>query len=135
MKKVLFAAIMLCSAGAFAQSTSSPAIDTLTDAETPVLAQPNASYFKASDGTWSVGVVATKISGTTAGYAILQGSIDGTNYSPLTGTSADSVALADVAGPQIKNWFITGTKPAKVRVQFVGSGTQSTQIKAFFIKN
>lgn len=135
MKKLLVIAISLFSYSAMAQSTSSPAIDTLTDAETPVLAQPNASYFKASDGTWSVGVVATKISGTTAGYAILQASIDGTNYAPITGTSADSVALANVAGAQIKNWFMTGKKPAKVRVQFVGSGTQSTQIKAFFIKN
>jgi len=135
MKKLIFGALMLFSVTSFAQSTSVPAIDTLADAETITLAQPNASYFKAIDGIISVGVVATKISGTTAGSVILEASIDGTNYKGVYGTSADTLALTNTSGAQVKNWFLNGVKPAKMRIRFVGSGTQSTQIKAYFIKN
>lgn len=135
MKKLILGAFMLFSISTYAQSTSVPAIDTITDAETVTIAQPNASYFKASDGIFSVGVVITKISGTTAGSAVIEASIDGTNYKGLYGTAADTFAVANTSGAQVKNWFISGVKPAKIRVRFIGSGTQSTQIKGFFIKN
>lgn len=135
MKKLIFGAFMLFSISTYAQSTSVPAIDTITDAETVTIAQPNASYFKASDGIFSVGVVITKISGTTAGRAVIEASIDNTNYKGLYGTAADTFTVANTSGAQVKNWFISGVKPAKIRVRFIGSGTQSTQIKGFFIKN
>lgn len=135
MKKLIFGAFMLLSISTFAQSTSVPAIDTITDAETVTLAQPNASYFKASDGVFSVGVVITKISGTTAGSAVIEASIDGTNYKGLYGTAADTFTVANTAGAQVHNWFVSGVKPSKIRVRFIGSGTQSTQIKGYLIKN
>lgn len=135
MKKLIFGALMLLSVSTFAQSASSPAIDTVTDAETVTMSQPNAAYFKASDGTFSVAIVVTKIGGTTAGSAVIEASIDGTNFKPLYGTSADTFTVANTSGAQVKNWFVTGVKPAKVRVRFIGAGTQSTQLKAYFIKN
>lgn len=132
MRKLIAIALLAFSINVQAQTTSTPAIDTLADAATVNLVSP-ANYFP-GDGIFSVGVVATKIDGTTAGYAILQASIDGTNYKPLTGTSADSFALANTAGAQVKNWFLNGVKPNKIRISIVGSGTQNTQVKGYFIK-
>lgn len=136
MKKILsFIAIVCMGYAASAQSSGSPALDTLDNAATVNILQPNATYYNDNgSGIWSVSAQATKISGTTAGYAILQGSIDGTNFAPLTGTSADSVALTNTSGLQFKNWYISNKRVAKVRVQFVGSGTQSTQVAAKFVK-
>lgn len=132
---IILLAIIATSFAAQAQSAGSPALDTLTDAGTVTISQPNATYYNTNNsGTWSVTAQATKISGTTAGYAILQGSVDGTNFAPLTGTSADSVALTNTAGLQYKNWYISNKRVAKVQVVFVGSGTQSTQVLAKFVK-
>lgn len=135
MKKLLIIASMLISCSAMAQSTSVPAIDTMDNAETITLAQPSATYFSGNDGIFSVGIIATKISGTTAANIVIDASVDGTNYKPLYGTSSDTFALANTSGAQVKNWFVNGVKPNKVRIRFIGAGTQSTQVKAFFIKN
>lgn len=135
MKQIVtMIAVLLMGYAASAQSTSSPAIDTLTDAATEYLLQPKTKYFNGKlDGCFSVGFVGTKISGTTAGYAIIQTSIDGTNYTNLYNSSADSFALTNTSGAQAKNWYINGVKPVKVRIKVVGSGTQSTQIKGYFV--
>lgn len=134
MKQIVtLIALVLIGFATKAQTTSTPAIDTLTNAATENLLSPT-NYFGQQDGTFAVGFVATKISGTTAGNAILQTTIDGTNWTNLYGTSADTFALTNTAGAQVKHWYVTGVKPNRVRVSVVGSGTQSTQIKAFFIK-
>ena len=134
MKKILSILVLsVACLSAKAQSTSSPAIDTVTNAATENLQSPS-KYFAGSDGVWTAGVVATRISGTAAGYAILQATVDGTNWAPLRGTSADSVVITNTAS-QFKNWYISGYKPKDVRIQVVGSGTQSLQVKGYFIKN
>lgn len=128
-------AVLLMGYAASAQSTSTPAIDTVADAATVVLGQPSTTYFSGTNGTFAVGFVATKIDGTTAGSAIIQTSIDGTNWSNLYGTSADSFTVANTASAQHHVWYVSGVKAKNVRIQFVGSGTQNTQIKGYFIKN
>lgn len=113
-----------------AQSAGSPAIDTLTDANTITIAQPFSTYFNNNmSGTWSVALVATKIDGTTAGKVYLDASIDGTNYVVM-----DSLTLANQSGAQVKNIYISNKRVVKTQVRAVGSGTQNTQIKTFYAK-
>lgn len=131
MKQLIIAALLLIGISAKAQSVSG--IDTLTNAGTKNM-QTSSNYFNTSEGTWTASLTATKISGTTAGWAVLQASVDGTNFTPLRGNSTDSFALTNVA-VQSKNWFISGVKPKLVRVNVIGSGTQSTQLIVYYIKN
>lgn len=133
MKQLLtFIAFICMGYAANAQSNGSPALDTLDNAGTVNILQPNTTYFNNNmSGTWAVVVKATKISGTTAGYAILQTSVDGTNYFAAVG---DSLALSNTSGLQGKQFYKQGVRCAKARVQFVGSGSQSTQVSASFTK-
>lgn len=137
MKKIIaLLAFSFIGFAANAQSASTPAIDTATDAETINLVAP-ANYFKGADGTFAASIVATKISGTTGGTVYLQVSVDGTNYTNVMskyGNYADTFVLANTAGAQVKNWFLPDTKVANARLRVVTSGTQSTQIKGYFIK-
>lgn len=137
MKKLILGALMLFSISTFAQTVSTPAIDTATNAETIYLAAPT-SYFKSIDGVWTAGIVATKISGTTAATAYLEVSADGTNYVQLNsryGNYADSLLIGNVAGAQAKVWLLHGSKVAKARIKIVSTGTHTTQVKGYYIKN
>lgn len=131
MKKLIALACFACMGyAAQAQSAGSPAIDTLTDANTITIAQPNSTYFNNNmSGTWSVALVATKIDGTTAGKIYLDGSIDGVNYVVI-----DSLTLANVSGAQVKNIYISNKRVVKAQVRGVGSGTQNTQVKTSWAK-
>lgn len=131
MKQLIIAALCLISISATAQTITGT--DTLTNAGTLNLQSP-ANYFNTSEGVWTASITVTKISGTTAGYAILQASVDGTNFANVYNDSRDSFALTNTA-TQIKNWFVNGVKPKYARVRVVGSGTQSTQVKTYYIKN
>lgn len=137
MKNLIIPALMLFSVTSFAQTVSTPAIDTATNSETIYLAAP-ANYFKSVDGVWTAGIVATKISGTTAATAYLEVSADGTNYVQLNsryGNYADSLAIGNVAGAQTKVWLLHGSKVAKARIKIVSTGTHTTQVKGVYIKN
>lgn len=131
MRKIMLLIALCISIGANAQTSTGT--DTLTNAGTLAIQTP-VSYFNQSQGTWTASITATKISGTTAGYAILQTTVDGTNYTNLYGDSRDTFTLSNVA-TQSKNWYVSGVKPNRVRINVIGSGTQSTQIKGYYIKN
>jgi hypothetical protein len=137
MKNLIIPALMLFSVTSFAQTVSTPSIDTATNSETIYLAAP-ANYFKSVDGVWTAGIVATKISGTTAATAYLEVSADGTNYVQLNsryGNYADSLAIGNVSGAQTKVWLLHGSKVAKARIKIVSTGTHTTQVKGVYIKN
>lgn len=137
MKKLIFGALMLMSISTFAQSVSTPATDTATNAETIYLTAPT-NYYKGSDGVWTAGIVATKLTGTTAATAYLEVSADGTNYVQLNsryGNYADSLAIGNVAGAQSKVWLLSGSKVSKARIKIVSTGTHTTQVKGYYIKN
>lgn len=138
MKKiiVLFAVLALTLGSAQAQTASSPARDTLNtaaSADTVDLYSP-ARYFAGGDGTFSVGVTATKLSGTVNAVAILQSTVDGVNFTDHYGTSVDSITLTNADAAY--KWYVTGAKPARVRVRIIApSSTQSVAFKGYFIKN
>lgn len=69
---------------------------------------------------------ATKISGTVAGTATVQESIDGTLWCTAPGTTAYTIT----DGTQTTGFKITNYGAKYIRLQVVGSGTMSAQIKA-----
>lgn len=66
----------------------------------------------------------TRLSGTAAGYAILQKSNDGTNWDNYWGTSADSATVANSAS-QILSFGVGNICYRYVRVKFLGGTTMS----------
>lgn len=132
---------MLFGYSASAQSLSSPSIDTLTDAGSVTLATPVTNWLTGNDGKFTASATLTRISGTAAGYVILQGSADGTNYVNIecpvsfggNTTTQDSAAITNTASAQPFIWTCD-KKLNKVRIVVAGSGTQSTQVKGYFIK-
>lgn len=99
--------------------------DTLNDAETAYISLPTLT-----GGYYSIGIqaVVTKVSGTVGGTAIIQGSLDGTNYVTI---GSDTLTLAN----QATNTFIWSLTPSTYqyhRVKFVSSGTQVSIPKVYY---
>jgi len=135
MKKLFLLAALAFGMNASAQTAI--ATDTATNAETNNYATPT-NYLNGGDGIYTASIVGTKITGTTAAIAYLQGSVDGTNFVNIAspyGNYADSFIMTNIAGAQVKNWYLKGNKMKSMRVQVVTTGTQTTQFKAYFIKN
>lgn len=110
---------------------ASSATATLTTLVTP------ANYFSGTTGVWTAGVRATRRSGTIpTTYAILQGSVDGTNWVNYYGTSADTFTLSNTASAQTKIWPINGGRLLKARIYITAAtGSDTVDYKAYFIKN
>lgn len=107
-----------------AQTALTPVTDTLTDAGTRNLTIKISGAYN-DVLTFQLNVV--KINGTTAGSAYVQGSLDGVNYFTLPGT--DTLTLTN--GNNFKGWVAGKSNYLFYRVHVVGSGTQSTQLKAW----
>lgn len=69
----------------------------------------------------------TKISGTVAGYAVIQGSNDGTNYKDL---NTDSLSLANQT-TNTKIWVLAYNSHSYYRIKYVGVGTLSAKIYGY----
>lgn len=104
--------------------------DTVTNATTVYLTSPEV---KDVDGTATIVINATEISGTTAGTITLQGSLDGTNWIALTdATAVPAIATktaTDVASQSFM-WRVTGNPVRFYRVSWAGSGTMSDSFTA-----
>lgn len=121
MKK--FLSVLLIAALAFiapqANAQSSVLVsstDTLTNADTVYISLPTAT-----GGYYAVGIqaVVSKVSGTVAGTAIIQGSLDGTNYVDI---GTDTLTFTNVT-TNTKVWAITPSVYQYHRVKFLSSGT------------
>jgi ABC-type maltose transport system permease subunit len=118
-----FIAVLLIAVFAFiapnVQAQSSvlvPSTDTLTNTDTAFISLPTAT-----GGYYAVGIqaVVSKVSGTVAGTAIIQGSLDGTNYVDI---GTDTLTFSNVA-TNTKVWAITPSVYQYHRVRFISSGT------------
>jgi hypothetical protein len=111
----------VCGITAYAQTAMTPATDTVTNAATRDLSLkiPGTNAVL----TFQLNVV--KLSGTTAGTAFVQGSLDGVNYVTLPGSDTLTLANASVT----KAWVQPRSNFLFYRIRVVGSGTQSTQLK------
>jgi len=81
----------------------------------------------------TISAVFTKISGTVAGTASLEASVDGTNWFTInrsnTDTGVGTFTLTDVAG-QTKSWTLSSPTVRYVRLKTVGSGTLSVRVQS-----
>jgi len=117
-------AFMSFSIGAFAQSVMIPASDTNTNAQTTYVT----SYSLPSNtGNFSLQYVGTKISGTVAGTVLLQGSLDGVNYTSV----ADTLTLSDQA-VNTKIWDVSGSKRIKWRFEITTTGTNKIASTGYY---
>lgn len=81
--------------------------------------------------TTTISALFTKISGTLAGTATLQGSIDGTDYYTVTSAPYAVTAtytVTDVA-TQTKSWVLYGNPYKYYRVSWTGAGTMSGTVQ------
>lgn len=128
MKKILFLLLLVTTYTARAQrSTLMPLIagDTVVNAATV-----NKS-FTSTGGYSAVGVqaVINKVSGTVAGTATFQGSLDGTNWE----TIGSAFTLTNVA-TQAKAFTQSASPYTSYRVTFVGTGTMSAQVRLYYVQ-
>ena len=100
--------------------------------------QGNETIYIASDeisDSWdhvTIQVLCTETGGTADGTVTLQGSVDGTNYVPLTDYSGivkgypnDSLTIADGA---VTSWVINGVPYNYYRLKIAGTASDSTLI-------
>jgi len=127
MKKILFILsmfLLIASAshaqtGIFAMTGANTlALDTVTNTATKYMSGTAKGYMK----TVAVQVTFTKISGTLAGSATLQASVDGVSFYPVPG--AGTFTLTDVAS-QGAVWSVIDSPYQFYRVSITGSGTMA----------
>ena len=113
--------------------------DTLSDAGTLYFTTPISSLLSEKTGSYRVQYTSTNVSGTSTFKVILQGSIDGVNFTNMhqvsgtTGVNCDTLQVTALAPA---NWIFraygNGTTNAGrvkvVRLAFIGTGTQKTYI-------
>lgn len=115
-------------------STSS-STDTV-DLYSPLTDNAGKKYFSGTNGVWSTQFTATKISGTATANALLQATVNGTDWVNLTSTSADTMAVANSAGAQTKMINASGKKIIRARWRVLApSSTQAVQTKASWLKD
>ena len=107
--------------------------DTVTNSGTKHVDLEVKAYHK----TLSIQVVSTKLSGTNAGTATLQGSIDGTNFDTVNSAFLDGTATLTVLNQTntTKLFKITGSPYRYYRVSHTGTGTMSSRLKGYLVAN
>lgn len=100
-------------------------VDTVVDAATKYLTVP--TVVKGFQKAISVQFYTSKISGTVAGNATLQYSLDGTNFYSLP---KDSVYTLTNVTTQSFGWQIKDWGDLYLRIKFTGSGTMSNRVFA-----
>ena len=126
MKKlILLLVVLFAGLGLSAQTNFTNSGDTITNSGTV-----SATAEIKNAGGVSIQAVVTKISGTVAGTAVLQGSLDGSTYYTF---AADTLTLSDVSS-QTLIWNVAENYYINYKVLFTGSGTMSAKAEAFYRK-
>lgn len=110
------------------KATTGNTSDTVTNTGTEVLSTQVNGY----NEVVTVQLTVTKISGTVAGTAILQGSLDGTTWTTLNHASTtgnDTITLTNVT-TNSAIWVVEPSKYLYYRVSVTGSGTMVARISA-----
>jgi hypothetical protein len=151
MKKLFFFIITVlcftaCNEKATAQAKlygSHTYFDTVTNAGTTYLTTQKGAINVGKSGRYRVALKTTNISGTSTYKAVLQGSLDGTNWVNFYGTAGTNGIQCDTlqvtsAAPAYFIWSLNPTptvlsnwgRVLYLRVACVGTGTQSTRVEA-----
>ena len=117
--------------------------DTVTNAGTTYLTTQLSAIKSNTTGKYRVALKVANISGTSTFKAILQGSLDGTNWVNYYGTAGTNGIQCDTlqvtsAAPAYFIWSLTPTptvlsnwgRVLYLRIACVGTGTQSTRVEA-----
>lgn len=119
-KTIIFLLFSVC---AFVANAQTP-VSTFTNSTSAIVNAGSVNATKTvsrSYTTLTIQAVVTKVSGTVGGSAILQGSLDGTNYKSI---GADTLTLAN----QTTNnhiWYLSPSKHYYYRVVYTGTGTMN----------
>lgn len=127
MKKMILIVLVALS---FAFNTNAQVYSTsVALGDTVVNTATVSKQFTASAGYSAIGVQAiiTKISGTVAGTATFQGSIDNTNWE----TIGSAYTITDAS--QAKAFTQIGNPYQYYRVKFTGSGTMSASVRIYYV--
>ena len=125
MKKLFGLLLVIVCTAAHSQLTMSVSHTPLTNGDTSYLTLKATDYFSQIN----IQAVVTKTSGTVGGNAILQGSIDGSNFETI---SNDTLTLANQA-INSKIWKITPSSHVYYRVRVISSGTQVSVPTGYFV--
>ena len=103
-------------------------LDTVTNAESEYLygVQPAGTVNKLA-----LQLVATKISGTPNAVAVVEFSIDGTNYATPLSMTNDTFHVSNVSGAQTYIWYVTDNPTYHYRIKVTGRGTAAIQAKGW----
>lgn len=133
MKNLLsILAFTLAVVAANAQTSATPFVsngDTVTNTETEYLTLKVTGAYSIV----TVQYVASKLSGTVAGNATLQGSLDGTNYVDALVSEHDSVFTNTNVTTQTKIWFVQPGRYLHYRIKCSGSGTMAARVYGYLI--
>jgi hypothetical protein len=129
MKKLFLISALLL--GALTAKPQANAVTTMTAGDTATNSTPKSITLAVAKAyqTVSVQYVATKLSGTVAGYAYLSASVDGTNY---VNVGADSLTLANQT-TNTKAWVVDNSPYSYFRVTTVGTGTMSASVQGYVL--
>lgn len=117
--------LMLCMNSNAQVVTMTGSGDTITNTETEYI------YYKAATNyVVSVQVQVTKLSGTVAGTVILEGSIDGTNYTTIR--EADTLTMTNTTS-QGYLWTFSPSPYVYYRIKGTGSGTMAARIYGYMV--
>ena len=109
-------------------------VDTVTNANTEYL---YTETFSRAWNTLSIQLLCTQLSGTSAGTAVLQASVDGTSWQTITDATGMVKGFVNdtltVANGAVGLWMVTNTGFYKYRIKITGSGTHSTLITSHYI--
>lgn len=122
----LIIALAMAPRDASAQLSMSPKLDSIVNTDTAIfeLSSPVPNF---SFATFEVNM--TKVSGTVAGSAQLQGSISGNTWYTITDANEQGSVTLSNADNNIA-WQLYGRGFVKYRVRVIGSGTSKSYVKA-----
>ena len=137
MKKLVFIISLFLSALTISAQTGrvySITIDTVQGAETIYL---TSNVITGGYSTLTIQALCTQVGGTTDGTMTLQGSVDGTSYTPLTDESGlvkgypnDSLTMTNGA---VQSWVIQGTPYNYYRIKVAGTASDTTLITPKYV--
>lgn len=105
-----------------APASGTQALDTITNAGTVTM---TSAIVKSAPNQTTITATFTKLTGTVAGTATLQGSLNNVDF---TSASSTSYTVTDLAA-QTTSWPLTGKNYLYYRVNVVGSGTSTYTVK------
>ena len=130
MKNLLvILAIIVLGAVSYGQKVVVFTNDTITDTGTATLATGGFSV----GSNLTIVVTATQLTGTSAGSAVFQGSLDGVTYATISTAAVDSMTITNGATFTWNTKKVDSDGYKYYRALFTGTGTSSTKVTGKYL--